>query len=179
MEKIIHVLGTGATLKNYVPDNNDAVGVNDIFKYHPVKYLVCVDLPKRFDKKRMDIIADSWCYLFYTQYKNEWAPYFIRNLVPLCLAPFRGNIDTLDNKDAMPFSNNSAFVAVVVAYHLKATKIILHGVAFTDHKNLSQPIIQKRAISDFKKLFHALHRRGVTMRVSSKESLLSTIMPVL
>jgi len=174
--KTIHVLGLGPSLSHYKPDGNTTIGVNDIWKYHKTDYVVCVDMPKRFDCGRLRTIVDCSPKEFYTCYPRDWSG--LRDNKGLNLAPLRGSVDTLTDKNQICFSNNSAFVATVMAYHLGAKRIILHGVDFTDHKNLSEPIAQKSAIDHFTKLFFALDRYEVKLMVSSKDSLLSAKMPV-
>ena len=174
--KTIHVLGTGPSLKYYKPDVNTTIGVNDIWKYHKTDHVVCVDMPKRFNKERLKVIVECDPLVFMTCYPDAWEP--LRNVKGLKLAPIRGSVDTLTNPKQICFSNNSAFVATVMAYHLGAKEIVLYGVDFTGHHDLSQPQKQKRAIQDFVKLLHALDKRGVKLMVSSKDSLLSTKMPI-
>ena len=174
--KTIHVLGLGPSLSHYKPDGNTTIGVNDIWKHHKTDYVVCVDVPKRFDKDRLKTIIDCKPHEFYTCYPKDWNG--LRNNTGLKLAPIRGSVGTLTDRNQICFSNNSAFVATVMAYHLRAKRIILHGVDFTGHKNLSDPIIQRSAIDHFVKLFFALNKWGVNLMVGSKESLLSTKMPI-
>ena len=54
------VLGLGPTIKYYKPERNCiTIGVNDIFKYHYVKYLIIRDLPESFSNERLKIIEIS------------------------------------------------------------------------------------------------------------------------
>ena len=174
--KTINVLGLGPSLPHYKPDSNITIGVNDIWKHHKTEYVVCVDVPKRFDKQRLKTIIECRPIEFFTCYPKDWNG--LRDISGLRLAPIRGSVGTLTDKKQICFSNNSAFVATVMAYHLGAKLIILHGVDFTGHKDLSEPIIQKRAIGDFVKLFFALDTLGVKLMVGSNDSLLSTKMPI-
>ena len=173
---LIHILGTGVSLSHYKPDGNKTVGVNDIWKYYETDYVVCVDIPRRFDEERLKTIVESDPIHFFTCYPLPWQS--LRSVYALILAPIRGHVDTLDNKNQICFSNNSTFVATVMAYHLGAKEIVLHGVDFKGHADLSVPIVQKRAIDDFVKLFFKLHKSGVKLMVGSKDSLLSAKMPV-
>lgn len=174
--KTIHVLGLGPSLKHYTPDEHTTIGVNDICKHHKTDHVVCVDLPKRFTPERLKVIVECNPLTFMTCYSKAWEP--LRKVKELKLSSLRGSVDTLNNPQQICFSNNSAFVATVMAYHLGAKLIILHGVDFTGHKDLSEPIVQKRAIDDFVKLFFALNRWGVKLMVGSRESLLSTKIPI-
>ena len=174
--KTINVLGLGPSLPHYKPDSNITIGVNDIWKHHKTEYVVCVDVPKRFDKQRLKTIIECRPIEFFTCYPRDWNG--LRDISGLRLAPIRGSVYTLTDKKQICFSNNSAFVATVMAYHLGAKLIILHGVDFTGHKDLSEPIIQKRAIGDFVKLFFALDTLGVKLMVGSNDSLLSSKMPI-
>lgn len=173
--KTIHVLGTGPSLKHYTPDESTTVGVNDIYKYHKTDYIVCVDLPKRFNPERLKIIKESKPKEFFTFYPKDWEP--IRKVTELRRGR-RGSVDTLTNRQQICYSNNSTFVATIMAYHLGAKRIVLHGVDFTGHKDLSEPIVQQAAIDDFVKLFFALSRLGVKLMVGSNDSLLSPKMPI-
>jgi len=176
--KIVNILGTGPSLKHYTPDENETIGVNNIWEFHQTDYIVCVDKPARFEPKRLAQIKVSKPGLFYTHLLEDWAP-FIGTAFKINLAPIRGSVDTLDDYGRICWSNNSTYVAAVMAFHHKADRIILHGVDFTGHKDLSQPAIQKKAIDDFVKLFLALNKRNVELLVGSNDSMLSGKIPVL
>ena len=75
----VDILGLGESLKEYSPSDNITIGVNDIFKFHPVDYLVCVDNPQRFSAERFNTIINSNHKKFYTHYKKYKNPIFFYN----------------------------------------------------------------------------------------------------
>lgn len=172
----IHVLGLGESLATYKPDGNTTIGVNDIFKFHPVDYLVLADRPHRFSDVRLECICSSTPKKFFviSALCEDWEP-FIKTS-PLHTCEYRGP-SLIDNPDRICYSNNSAFLSVCVAHKMKATTIIMHGVDFNTHPNFKDATL-KIALKDFKELREALNKRGVRLFVSSKLSKLSNIIPV-
>lgn len=174
--KTIEVLGTGPTIKYYKPNNNETIGVNDIWKYHKVDNLLILDLKSRFTPEQLHVIMNSTPKVFYSSL-NEWAYTFhIGSL--LWLAPSPGaDLSYLDTA-YLPIHVDSTYSAVCLAYRLKARRIIMHGVDLKDHPDLKfywhTGVIQKA----YKDLVKALKDRGVNLFVGSKESPLSEFIPV-
>lgn len=172
---IIHVLGLGPSLKNYIPDGSKTIGCNDIWNYVKTDYVVCVDKPMCFKDEpfRMQGIVNGEQERFITHIE-EWKS-LVKNYYPIELSE-RGSITKLDTH--VPHSNNSAFVACVMAYKFGAKKIIMHGVDLIGHHKLGQDRILKHAAKDFKALQLALYEREVTMKVSSNTSALANYLGV-
>ena len=158
----IDVLGLGESLREYKPSKNKTIGVNDIFKHHKVDYLVCVDKPNRFTKDRLKTIIDSDVEKFYT-HLNEWSKLKTRTQI-IKLNGIRGSLKGIE-EDAVCYSNNSTFVAVVIAYKIGATQINIFGADFNTHPNFKNELLET-ALNDFEKLFDYLKSKGVEINVS-------------
>ncbi len=178
----IHILGLGPTLKNYTPDRNISIGVNDIWKHHPADYVVCVDSIRRFTPERQASIISGKQKKFFSIVKH-WN-FIVQNYEfvdprnTMHVGECKENIPELDSGKII-FSSNSAFFAACIAFHMKPKQIIMHGVDFTDHHKLGKPSILERSVNDFKKLFFAFDNRGVKLCVSSEQSALAGHIAVL
>ena len=167
----IEVLGLGESIKNYKPNGNITIGVNDIYKYVKTDYIVMVDPPNRFNEAdRLKTIMESTPKKFYCN--HVWN---VPNFELITLASPRGELGKLDTKEYC-YSNNSAFVACILAYKMKAKEIVLHGVDFVNHNQLCHQNNLNRIIKDFTNLRNEFERRNVKLYVSSSYSLLSKIL---
>ena len=167
----IHILGLGETINHFTPDGNTTIGVNDIHSRFATDYVVCVDVPAVFDKKRLDTICQTKCKGFYTQI-NEWTK-FVQNVNIIEFNSGRGLLHHLDN-DKFCYSNNSPYVACILAYKMGAKEIVLWGVDLIDHPHIHGNSRDK-ALRDYKSLYLELKKRGVTLSVGHAYSSLSTI----
>lgn len=158
----IDVLGLGESLKEYKPSKNKTIGVNDIFKYHKTNYLVCVDKPSRFSKDRLKTILESEVDKFYT-HLNEWSTLKIRTQI-IKLNGARGSLKGIE-EDSVCYSNNSTFVAVVIAYKMGAKQINIYGADFNSHPNFKDRLLDV-ALDDFKRLFEYLKEQDVEVNIS-------------
>ena len=162
----INILGLGETLNHFKEDGNITIGVNDIHSRFKTDYVVCVDHPSVFDSKRFHSIASTKCKGFYSQV-NDW-----REVVkPFNLIEFnngRGLLHELDN-DKFCYSNNSPYVACILAYKLGAKEIVLWGVDFNDHPHINGNSRDK-AINDYKELNKEFKKRGVKLVIGHKDS---------
>lgn len=168
----INVLGLGDTLQSFNHDGNITIGVNDIQRYVNTDYVVCVDHPSVFSPERLEAIKDSDCIGFYTQLE-DWKQ-LVQNVNIIEFNRGRGLIDGLDT-DKFCYSNNSPYVACILAYKLGAKRIVLWGVDFNDHPHLNGASRDK-AFRDYKELQKALNKRGVSIEVGDNDSYLSTIL---
>jgi len=167
----INVLGLGETLNHFKEDGNITIGVNDIHSRFKTDYVVCVDHPSVFDSKRFRSIASTICKGFYSQV-NDWRD-VIKNFNFIEFNTGRGILDNLDN-DKFCYSNNSPYVACILAYKLGAKEIVLWGVDLNDHPHINGNSRDK-ALNDYKELYKELKKRGVTLSVGHEDSSLSTI----
>ena len=175
---VIKVLGLGDSLSDYVPDGCSTVGVNDIFKHHPVEYLVCLDKPRVFSRERLEIIKQSNPVKFYSQIE-EWK--FMPNFHQIILSSVRHSVEQIDTGKYLQ-SNNSAFTATHVAYKSGASEIILYGVDFVNHPAFNDPKAEvklRAALRSFYDLHLEFKKRGVKLYVSSKKSALAEFIPTL
>lgn len=170
--KTIEVLALGETINCYKPSGNITIGVNDIYKYVATDYIVVVDPPNRFhEMDRFNIIVESTPLKFFSN--HVWN---VPNFELIELQSPRGCCKQLDGTKYC-YSNNSAFVACVLAYKMGANKIIIHGADFTNHAHLSNEHSLKRVLNDYAALNSELNKRGVQLWVSSTKSALHKILP--
>jgi len=169
----IDVLGLGESLKFYKPDGDVSIGVNDIWTRHQPDYVLCADVPSAFSAKKASETRMANCKGFYSQCL-EWSD--IPNFRLLEFAGSRGSLQELDS-EKFCYSNNSTYIACVLAYKLGAKKIVMHGVDFVDHP-VFNGTSRDKAVSDFKQLNDALRARGVELYVGNKYSFLSNFLPV-
>jgi hypothetical protein len=179
---IIDVLGLGESIKNYNPSGNITIGVNDIFKYHKVDHLLVMDKPERFERERLKTIMLSTPKKFYSNCREENGTYtwqnLVNNFIPITPEKGRGNVKTLDS-DRYSISSNSTFTAVVLAYKLGAKQINCYGLDFNTHPHLSSDRSLETIIEHFTKLRDELSKRYITVFVSSQNSKLASVFPVL
>lgn len=175
----IHVLGTGPSLKKFLnnpPKNCVTVGVNDIWKHYPADYVVCVDKPHRFTPDRLGVICNGKQKEFICPYE-EWNG-FVYNFKSL---PFsssgRGGTAQLDDHSVLTYSTNSAYSAIVKAYHLGAIEIILYGVDFIGHHALKDNLA-KVSIRHIAELRIVLKIKGCDLYIGSDETALAGIIPL-
>lgn len=167
------VLGLGPSLSEFAHMDGLTIGVNDIYSKHPTDYLVCIDRPHGFEPERLKWIKAARPKVMFS-HLDEWRPHFIC-FEHLNFAPGRCTLEHLDS-DRIVKSNNSTFVAAVLAYRMGAKEIWMYGADFKNHHQLSKPNVLKHTLGNFKQLYDALQKRGVKM-YSSKGSLLSEFIP--
>jgi len=137
----VHVIGLGDTAKQFKPDGNITIGVNDV---KGCDYQVCVDRPAVFSLRRYTDICNLDVKQFFT-HLDEWKD--IKGYTKINLK----NINAHNGRwsEFIPSSNNSPFVACGVAFHiLGATEIHLWGVDFKDHPNIKDEM-REQAIRDY------------------------------
>lgn len=188
------VLGLGKqTLCHYRPDPEVAtIGVNDIFRYHPVDYLVVIDymidpihIPGYNDDRlnEYQVTKNSRPKLFLSnQPKWEFMPNYQKiNLVYNFWRENEALIYHLDDPGQIPCSNNSPFVAACICHSwFGAKEITLYGVDFINHAhNFNQEQQQlDKCIEHWQILYNGLQKRGVKLFVGGPESALAGFIPV-
>lgn len=199
-----HVLGLGESAKKFYDKNihkiqkqtpfDIIIGVNDIERYVPGKYIhyiVALDklkeknneLIKGYNEEKTDVfkwvkkanpllgfVSQLDCY----SYKD--------NFIKIKLATYPEimcNLSELDS-DLFPWSTNSPFVAACLAYKLGAKNIILWGVDFNNHieNQKGREARLQMTLDHYYILYRELKRRNVQMYISSEISALSKFIPV-
>lgn len=169
----VNVLGLGESLKEFKDDGSITIGVNDIYSRFKSDYVVCVDVPKAFNNDRLKTISNTKCKGFYSQCE-EWKT--IDNFNRIEFNRGRGLLDGLDS-EKFCYSNNSTYVAVILAYKLGAKEIVIYGADFRTHPNFTGNSFD-RVIQDFIALNNEFKKRGVNLFVSSDYSALSNFLPI-
>jgi hypothetical protein len=155
------------------------IGVNDVNKFFPdtpADYLVVIDPPQRFTPERLHTIRRSSPRKFFTHYYNEWRP-LVQNLQGLNMSAGY-DFQQLDKPGITLHSNNSPFVAAVLAYKMGARRIIMHGADFNTHPNFRESDVAT-ALGHFNTLFKELRNRGVALNVGSSYSQLAKVLPII
>lgn len=190
------ILACGST-GQYWDGTGDSIGVNDCWKWgHPTDYLLLIDPPNRFESNRKRTIEKSnphhlitntktWLRHFWDADKaDKLKPtiddeLFCTNGGQVIRYRFSRWKDELKN-DRVQYSRTSPFAAISLAYILGYKHITIWGVDFKDHRvwKDSNPHMMEE-LDNYKALFEQLDNAGVSVSVGHKESLLSTILPVL
>ena len=171
----IDVLALGESVHAYRDKGNVTIGVNDIFRFYPVDFLVIADPPSRFVQERKSVILNSTPKRFFSSF-DDWRQ-LVNNFKILKLTKGRGRLDKFDSE--ICFSNNSPFIAVCLAYHMGAKRIVLHGVDLKSHPALSRPNMLAASLKDYDNLNKALLKRNVDLFISSPMSELNKVVRVL
>lgn len=171
----ITVLCLGESVHRYEISTDTTIGVNDVNKYFPdtpVDYIVCMDKPDSFTPERLHTIRHGWCKKFFTPHEH-WADHYRYEKIQLGRG--RRNLKELDDPNRVVYSNNSAFVATVMAYRMGAKVINIYGADFINHPGFVGRSFHL-AMEDFRGLYKMLKDRGVEVYVT-KESALSLFIP--
>lgn len=166
----INVLCLGDSLKRYERNSELTVGVNDVnkhFKEDPVDFLVVVDPPSAFTFKRCATIINYRCRQLFSQV-GAWSVH--PDFTQIKFANGRSVLKKLDDKELVCYSNNSAFVACVIAFKMGAKEIDVFGADFNDHPSFTGSSLE-RCLNDFKNLNAELKKRKVKLRVTKESRL--------
>lgn len=163
-----HILGLGPSIHDYKPDGNFSIGCNDSFRYHPSNYLICVS---RLSPERTRVVMDSRPekLLAYTgPFVNHPAYQYIAHSLPTWRMDRENRLD----QGIIWSSNNTPFIACVVAHNLGYKEIVMWGVDFIEH-----PLIKDGALevakSHFLQLYVALSKIGTSLYLGNAKSCLS------
>ena len=167
------ILGLAPSVTAYKPSGNITIGVNDIFKICSVDHLIVIDNPNQFNNKRKNTILQSTPKLFISQI-NTWNR--MKNFHLIKLANVRGSVSQIEQHNIYPYSIMSPYVAIVHAYKLGATEIIIYGVDLLNHKSLTGDSKIKRVLTDISTLNQYLIKKNVSLKVYNKSSRLSSIL---
>jgi len=168
----IDVICCGESSSRYKDSGKITIGVNDVYKIFPVQHLVVIDLPSAFKKERLRQILNSRPVKFYSQLE-EWKP-LMKTFEYIEFANGSGNLSNFGRDKKIYYSNNSAFVAVVIAYKIGGTDIRVYGADFNTHPNFTEENNLKKTLKDFKLLSLLLAENNCKLSVT-KESKLSTV----
>ena len=138
---LIHIVGLGETAKDFKPDGNLTIGVNDV---QGCGRNVCVDRPSVFSKERLETIEKLPIEWLFT-HLDDWD--YLPRVKKIKLKNIAAHNDRWD--EFIPSSNNSPFVACGVAYHFYGAKEIqLWGVDLNDHPNIKDEM-REQAVRDY------------------------------
>lgn len=182
-EKIL-VIGCGESaklIKNHpLLCNVVTIGVNDICRLMTPKYLVVVDTPKKFNGERHKFVSKTAAEYVFTQI-NEWKIFPPARKILFKLGNNR--LGHLQAREIIDYSNNSPYVASIIAYKMGASEIGLVGVDFTlNHfyaKDGEHILIKTGRMAsveqDFKKLAREFKKNRVDLVNLSPTSKLTSV----
>jgi Methyltransferase domain/N-terminal domain of galactosyltransferase len=175
----IIVCGCGASLSQFKPATDQiTIGVNDVGRLFDPTYLVVVNPAKQFTGDRFKHVAATKARALFTQLElgTVSAP-----VVRVQLGR-QGGVDLTG--DALPYTQNSPYVAVCLAAYMGAARIGLIGVDFTEHHFFAttgrHPLSGRLAQIDkeYSALAVALAQRGIELVNLSAHSRLASLRKV-
>lgn len=173
------ILGLGESL-NHFDGEGVTFGVNEIFKHHPVDYLVLMNPPNRHTLEEIEIIKNSKPKHVVTYYPFSWLQYWMPQSNVDKIRPSlkhkevffqdgrRIRISPWNDKfvlDRIYYSITSPFVAISLAAYLGFDEIILWGVDLRTHA--SYPVGSNGHSMEterYKALSDALKLQGISVR---------------
>lgn len=170
---IASIVALGPSAKDWHKIPHDfSVGVNDAAMWgKDPDNLVIVNFERKFHSKRLDVIKRTQSKVW--THTNTWKKHFPDANV-IKLSPFSGWF-----RKGMYYSlRTSPIVAMSVAVNLGATKLILFGIDFKNHKSFNHG--EKRGdheIRNYVKFFEALRKIGVEIYLGGEGSALQKYLP--
>ena len=174
--KTAFILGLGESLKEYDHHpNNITFGVNDIWSRYKTDYVICLEKPKvmrSITAERLTVIKESRPKQFFTNERGwtEFIPCVYKIELDRNIKLYTGR--------KFPCSNNSPFVAVAIAASMGFKEIVLYGIDFKTHWQLSNHPQQKRIIHDYSLLNEELKKKNITLYIGTNKSILSKSLPL-
>lgn len=161
-----HILGLGPSIHDYKPNGDFSIGCNDTFKHHPSNYLICISsLSAERDKIVMNSRPEKLL-AFRNPYIHHPAYHYIGQM-----HAWRNDRPCRLDKGMIWTSNNTPFIACVVAHNLGYKEIVLWGVDLIDHPNIKESALET-AKRDFLQLNAALSKIGSRLYLGSGKSCL-------
>ena len=170
-----YVLGTGPSLKNYIPDFTPTFGVNLIFKYHPVDFLVVLDQLIYAGRDARFVMDSNPEKLFHPRALKHDPIASHPKAVPFdsFLFEYQPSLEGLF-EGMIPVFYHAVFAAVAIAYHQGFREIILFGVDFG--KDYNKCISDKKLLKGWKKLADLIAENGGSLKLYSKEGILAKVL---
>ena len=179
-DKII-ILGCGASAVDIVDVDHSGVilfGVNDISRLISPKYLLVVDTPAKFLGLRNKAVVQSGADYLFTQI-HDWKPMKPTKKVIFQLGNNR--LKNIESMELVDYSNNSPYMAALIAYKMGCKNIGILGVDFTKNHFYAEDgdhvLIDRLNDIDikYKELREKLNSKGVNLYNLSKHSALTHI----
>jgi hypothetical protein len=170
------VCGCGSSLNLYDKfENHITVGVNDASSKVYCKYLVVVNEPKNFKRGRWENVHTNTADYVFTHIKS--LPQENESKKVLIKLGKRDGVN-LDNYGFIDYTNNSPYMAAIIAYQMGARKIGLIGIDFTPHHFFGETGVHTlnrdldNIIRQYSNLGKALIERGVKIANLSPDSMI-------
>lgn len=153
-EKMIVIGLSPQSLYNFIGTGCYTIGVNDVGRYYPTDYTVCVDPEPCFKGDRWNYITKSKSRAVFSQLQ---IPH--ERLCKIKLNELRGSFL---KENCIDISYTSTFVAANIAFKMGAKKIGITGQDHTDENHSLNDKIQI-ILQHLKELKDNLTRRGVQL----------------
>ena len=175
-----NILALGKSIHEYKYIGGIEIGVNDVNRFIDTEYLLVLDHPESFTEEREKYITSSSGTLITNIY--AWDSIVNRKIHRINLNNYPVtpsglcDLSTLNDKNMIPYSNNTPFVACIMAYHFGAKEIVIYGADFNRNYK-SHEHNTALSIQHFFELAFALKIRGVNLYTGSKNSRLIKVLP--
>lgn len=173
-DKLFTVVGCGNSAQNWVPRGH-TIACNDAWKWgKPTDILVCCNRPSNFTQQRIQTIAQSKPKEFYSN-KDTWAYAFPEWKK---LSPFVTWYGTL-YRPHIYYSNTSPFIALSLAFHFGATKIIMYGCDFKDHHIWSEQNPETtKEVTRYMELIGEMDKQGCKVFLGNNGTAFDNLLPL-
>lgn len=166
---IAHIHGLGPSIKDFKPDGNFIIGVNDSWRYWISDYLIVMNV-FRNEPQRTQIVWESHPKKLFSHVPG-WARHPNYEYIG-STHPWRPDRPQSLNKGLIYHSNNSPFIGASMAFNLGFREIVLWGVDFTSHPIIKGDLLD-RVKEDFETFGQAIGKLGVKLFLGSEGSVLS------
>lgn len=164
MENSCVICGVGPSIQGFIPPKDWKIfGVNDVDRWLKPDYLLVVNPEGSFRGDRWDWIYRTGADVVYSHLNLPLASK--NKLVRIKLGVENGaNLDG----DTCDYTNNSPYMACILAYKLGFRRIGLIGVDLVDHPNLKN---KNEIAQSYERLGNCLKERGCEVWNFSKNSI--------
>jgi hypothetical protein len=179
--KKIIVCASGESMKNLLPCeyreiklNKDVIllGVSHVNRYIQTDYLVCIDAEVNFIETGYD----------FNEVANTKAKYVFTQVPDMRITHAKKVIFNLGKNDgtscseyAVDYTNNTAYVACLIAHYMNPSKLGMLGNDFTGHKDGATELAKKYLNEQYEKLKNSFGKQpGYFVNLSDK-SLIKTV----
>jgi hypothetical protein len=185
IDDIIIVSGCGTSAKdllNIDRSNFILFGVNDISRLIQPDYLMVVDQPNRFPGIRHKAVTQSGAKYLFTQI-DKWQPEKPTEKVLFKLGVGRGKLRNAEDINTIDYSNNSPWMAILLAYKMGCKNIGMIGVDFTPNhfyaNDGQHTLIQSNRLEEiqsaYKNLYKFLNSKHVNLYNLSNTSVIKDV----
>lgn len=170
-----HIIACGETAKQW-HGQGLSIGLNDYFKYgKKASILAIFNHRSRFTPDRIETILKTRPVKFYSD-SDSWEKYF-PDMIRVKLRSWDGHL--YKTPDRLAHTDTGPFICMSLAYNLGATKIVLWGADFQNHKTWTKQNPEMAIeLRQYRQLVDALRREGIKVYLGAHGSLLEQFLTV-